>query len=74
VISRWSVGMGVVGVLHLRPHTVFLDCTVPRTEYLRNNKLAITPYAGQAWHGVAWCPPGGSVMPHIPAEYVPVSQ
>jgi hypothetical protein len=42
------VGMGVVGVLHLRPHTVFLDCTVLRTEYLRNNKLAITPYAGQA--------------------------
>jgi hypothetical protein len=27
VISRWRVGMGVVGVLQLRPHTVFLCCT-----------------------------------------------
>jgi hypothetical protein len=27
VISRWRVGMGVVGVLQQRPHTVFLCCT-----------------------------------------------
>jgi hypothetical protein len=47
MISRWSVGMGAVEVLHLRPHIVFLYSTVLRTEYLRN-KLAITPYAGQA--------------------------
>jgi len=53
-------------------------CSVRSTSVIISWQLHLMPARhDMAWDGMAWrgmVSPGGSVMPHIPAEYVPVSQ